>query len=38
MREARQPFQCLIAEWSELCITHPPAALQLLYDEFAIEE
>ena len=38
MRKARQPFQCLIAEWSELCITHPPAALQLLYDEFAIEE
>ena len=38
MREACQAFQCLIAEWSELCITHPPAALQLLYDEFAIEE
>jgi hypothetical protein len=38
MRKARQPFQRLIAEWSELCITHPPAALQLLYDEFAIEE
>jgi hypothetical protein len=38
MREARQPLQRLIAEWSKLCITHSPAALQLLYDKFAIEE
>lgn len=38
MGETRQPFQRLIAEWSKLCITHSPAALQLLYDEFAIKE
>jgi hypothetical protein len=38
MREARQPFQRLIAEWSKLCVAHTPTALQLLNDKLAIQE
>ena len=38
MREARQAFQCLIAEWSKLGVAHTPTALQLLNDKLAIQE
>jgi hypothetical protein len=38
MREARQAFQRLIAEWSKFGVAHTPTALKLLNDKLAIQE
>ena len=38
MREARQAFQRLIAEWSKFGVAHTPTTLQLLNDKLAIQE